>query len=197
MDEVNKDVKQEEAQPSQESTEEQKQPENVSEDEKTTQGVVDKGVYESVQEALRREREEKKQAKSENSELLKRLEALESRDEDSEDEDKPVDYRSELLWLQAKDPFVKDNLDLIEQEVAEHPRKSIADAVSAVKVKIFDRMNTEISQAEIKPPKQAKPTATAEEEQPELTGDPLKDALEGKLNVSQLQLDAMRHQLRK
>lgn len=206
MSEKKEDVKEEEATPTPVPEEKEQTPEppkedKVSEDVKPPE-VVDKTVYEKVREDMQAERQAKREANTKNAELETRIAELESRDveETLEDEDKPqTDPRVDVIYAMNKDPFVKENLDLIETRMSEKGMK-INEAILSVKSELFDRIQKEVDAAPSNTPlKQEKPTAT-EEAQPkeELSADPkadLEKALKGELDIDPAQLEAIKRAL--
>lgn len=210
MEEPKKDVKPEGTTPTpvQEKTEETTvETTEVSEDVKTpeveTEETVDKSVYENVRDAMRKEREEKKAVKGENEELLKRIESLENTQEteDIEDiqRDQQRDPRVDIIYEMNRDPFVKDNLDLIEARMTDNPTMNVSDATLSIKAELFDRIQKETPAPTNKPLKQEKPTATGEAQtKVELSDDPsanLKKALKGELDIDPAQLEAIKRAL--
>jgi hypothetical protein len=198
MAEEAKDVKEEVAEPTP-VQEEIKQSEEVSEDVKTPKDVIDKDVYVKVREDMKAERAAKREAQAKTRELEERIAELESRGVEEPDLD-GNDPRVEVLYQINKDPFVKDNLDLIEEKMATE-KMDIKSAVSAVKSEMFDRIQREVTTApESKTLKQEKPTATAEDiPKSQLTGDPEKDiqaALRGELDINPAQLESIKRYLR-
>lgn len=195
MSEKKEDVKKEEVQPAP-VPEKKEQPAEVSEDVKTP--TVDKTVYESVRGAMRSERAKKKEAQVEVTELRKRVEELEDTDTDVELEDPVKDSRVDIMFSMAKDPFVKDNLDLIEQEM-DASKSDVDAAVRNVKADFFDRIQKAEAPVANKPLKNEKPAATDEaKEKAELTDDPkanLQKALKGELDIDPAQLEAIRRAL--
>lgn len=193
MENENKDVKPDEANvaPVQEQTE---QTEEVSEDVKTPD-VVDKNVYEKVREAMKTEREAKRVAEARATELEERIAKLEqTRTTDDYTDYDPYKAKTDILFLMNKDAFVKENLDLIEQKMTDNPSLDVTSAVREVKSDFFDRIQKEVTSVEPNQPlKQEKPTATPEKTRPELTGNVLKDAMEGKIeNVPNEQMVAIK-----
>jgi len=169
----------------------------VSEDVKTPE-AVDKKVYESVREAMKREREERKAKEVKVAELEKRLQELESAKaepvyEPETQEDVRTKAKVDILYLVQTDPFVKDNLTLIQEKMEENSRLTAREAVKELKSDFFDRMQKEISRAEPEvPPKQLNPKGTTEEPK----GNVLKDALEGRIaSADPLQLEAYKRVL--
>jgi hypothetical protein len=164
---------------------------DVSEDVENSD-AVDREVYEKVREDMRSERKAKREAQAKAKELEERLTKLEQTRKTT-----GGDPRLDVLYLVNKDPFVKDNLDIIEQKMEENPEMDVRQALSAVKAELFDRIQKEISAEPNQLPKQEKPTATQEQISPELTGDTLKDALDGKIDMPPEQLAAMKRVLGK
>jgi hypothetical protein len=160
-------------------------------------GTVEKSVYEKVREAMKAERAEKRQALSEVEQLRKRIEELESRGDD--DDKKPArDPRLDVLYLVQKDQFVKENLDLIEQKMTDNPHLDVNAAVREVKAEMFDLIEKEVAKSTSnQPQKQERPTAVPEPSRYEPSGDAIKDALDGKLNVPPEQLIAIKRVLGK
>lgn len=187
-----KDVNQEQVQapPVQEGNE---QVSNVSED-VNTQGTVDKSIYESVRESMKKEREAKKAAQAKNAELEERLKSLEMRQtnvDDNEDYD-PYKAKTDILFLMNKDAFVKDNLDLIEEKMTE-TGLTVQEAIKDVKADFFDRIQKATTTVDNKPPKQEKTIATQEVPRQQFSGNIVQDALGGKLgNISPDQLAAIK-----
>jgi hypothetical protein len=189
------DVKKEEVQPTP-VPEKKEQPVEVSEDVKPP--TVDKSVYDKVREAMRSERADKKEAQAEIVELRTRVEELENTETDL-DLDEPVkDSRVDIMFLMAKDPFVKDNLDLIEQEMTT-TKSDVKTAVKNVKADFFDRIQKETTAPSNKPLKNEKPTATGEEEVEQPLGDDpsknFKEALKGNLDIDPMQLEAIKRHM--
>lgn len=165
-----------------------------------TPDVVDRNVYEKVREAMQKEREEKRVKEAQITELNERIAKLETSRTERDDEDyDPYKAKTDILFLMNKDPFVKDNLDLIEQKMTDNPQLDVASALKEVKAEMFDRIQKEVSSVEDnKPLKQEKPTATQEQVRPELSGNVLKDAVDGKIeNVPPEQLAAIKRVLGK
>lgn len=154
-------------------------------------GVTDtvaKNVYEKVREAMKAERASKREALSEVENLRKRIEELE-RSGDSEEEETPQrDPRLDVLYLVNKDPFVKENLDLIEQRMSENPRLDVNQAIRELKADMFDRIEKEITVPTNNFPKTERPTAIVEPVQHKPTGNFLEDALSGKIPMPPEQL---------
>jgi len=180
-------------------TPEVKPKKEVSEDVKPP--MVEKSVYEKVREAMKSEREAKREAKERNTELEERIAKLESQkpEETYGDEERtPYEAKTDLLFLMNKDPFVKENLDLIEEKMTDNPNIDIRAAVSELKADFFDRIQKESSTIENKILKQTTPTATEEEVTPKRPKDSnrlLKDVLDGKVDVDPAQLEAIKHYL--
>lgn len=198
MAEEQKDVKPEESQASSESTETKEQSEEASEGVKTPEDVVDKSVYEKVREAMKSEREQRKQKDSELTELQAKIEKLEqSRQSEEQTSDyDPYKAKTDILFMMNKDPFVKDNLDLVEEKMTGNPNMDVQSAVQQVKADFFDRIEKEVSNTESnKPLKQEKPTATEEQTPPKTSGNVWKDAISGKVDIDPEQLAAIRRQL--
>ncbi len=208
MANVSPDANQEQAQaPSGPSTEEKKPEPTVSEDAKPQESEVQETdtksyqqKYEEARKAMRQEREGKKAKEAEIQKLTQRIEQLESResrtvvDEDITESGERKDPRTEVLWLMNRDPFVKENLDLIEQKMTEDSSLDVNQAVTAVKSELFDRIqNVDSPTPSNSPQKQEKPTATSEPEAKQNKEEfSLKDALAGKVDMNPMQLDAIR-----
>lgn len=173
-------------------------PKEVKEDVKTPQATVDKTVYEKVREDMKAEREAKRQEQTKVRELEERLAEIESRNTEEPPEDR--DPRVDVLYEMNRDPFVKENLDLIEQKMSDDHSMDIRQATREIKAELFDRIQKEVGSAPSNQNlKQEKPTAT-DEEQPkaELGTDPsdnFKRALKGELDVDPAQLEAIRRHM--
>ena len=198
MENEKKGVKPEEAETSPK-PEEEKQSAEASEGVKTPEDVVSRKVYEKVREAMKTEREAKKEKQSQVVELEERIANLEQGEEVEEDTDyDPYKAKTDILFLMNKDPFVKENLDLIEEKMASNPKLNVRAATREIKAEFFDRIQKETSSQTPQKEtliKQEKPTADEEERKPETTGDAFKDALAGKTEVDPRQLEAIKRQL--
>jgi CRISPR/Cas system CSM-associated protein Csm2 small subunit len=160
--------------------------------------TVSKNVYEKVREAMKNERAQKKEALSELENLRKRVEELEGRSGDENEEVQRQDPRLDVLYLVNKDPFVRENLDLIEQRMAENPRLDVKQAVREIKADMFDRIEKEISvPTNNNIQKTERPTAIREPVTYKPSGNALKDALEGKIQIPSEQLASIRRVLGK
>ena len=168
---------------------------DVSEDVKTpaVEGQVDQSVYEKVREAMKSERTEKKAEKARNSELEARIAELESQNPQQET---PKEYGSyeakvDVLTLMNKDPFFKENTDLIESKMSENPSMDARTALREVKAEFFDRIQKESNPVEVnKPLTQQRPTAAAEPTQ--VANDvKLKDYLAGTAEMNPMQKRAI------
>lgn len=128
---------------------------------------VDRKVYEKVREDMLKYKDEKKAKDAKVAELEARLAAVEStRGTDDEGEDEPEDTRTkakvDILYLVQTDPFVKENLDLIEEKMADNPNMTAQAAIKEIKSDFFDRMQKEVSSAEPEVlPKQINPKGTS------------------------------------
>lgn len=89
---------------------------------------------------------------------------------------------TELNFLINKDPFVRENLDLIEDEMRSS-RVGAREAIKNVKEAVLDRIlsGTPNAQTHTGIPNQIKPTATPEETEPEIKGSYYQAAKEGKI----------------
>jgi len=152
--------------------------------------AVDRKVYEQVRDDMKAEREAKKLANAKNAELEARIAELESRPDSDDDDQGDVKTKAkvEILYLVQSDPFVKENLDLIEDKMADNPRMTAQQAIKELKSDFFDKMQKEVSKAEPeKPFKQLNPKG----ESIPYRGDIVKEALEGKYeNADPAQLEA-------
>lgn len=150
----------------------------VSEDVKPP--TVDRKVYEQVREDMKAEREAKKLANTKNAELAARITELESRREPVDDEPQTEEgvrtkAKVDVLYLMQTDPFVKDNLDLIEDEMADDSSLTASQAVEKVQAKLFRKLSFEVAKSEPEvPPKNLNPKGNS------TTRDVIKDALSGK-----------------
>lgn len=187
------------------STDESKQTPTVNQDVQNG-GVVEKKVYEQVRNDMLKEREEKRKFKAENAALEQRiakLEQLVQKGDDDDDDDKivytPAKAQSEIMDLMTRDPFVKDNLDLIEQKMSENPALTVNDAVKELKSDFFDRINKEATpQTNINIKQERPSTTTGEKPSDNRVANPsLDDALNGKIDIDPLQLEAIRRHLRR
>ena len=172
---------------------------DVSEDVKTpaVEGQVDQSVYEKVREAMKSERTEKKAEKARNSELEARIAELES--QTPQQEKTPNEYGSyeakvDVLTLMNKDPFFKENTDLIESKMSDNPSMDAQTALREVKAEFFDRIQKESNPVEVnKPLTQQRPTAAAEPTQQVAKDVTLKDVMAGKTEIDPMQLEAIRN----
>ncbi|MFA6445741.1 MAG: hypothetical protein WCW14_00625 [Candidatus Paceibacterota bacterium] len=179
----------------------QEQDENstvVREDEKTPDTKVDRKVYESVRDAMKREREEKRAKDTKIAELEARLAEVESRrgaedDEDDEPQDSMTKAKVDILYLVQTDPFVKENLDLIEEKMTDNPRLTAKEAIKEIKSDFFDRMSKEsVKAAPEVPLKQITPKGNSTITRENV----IKDALEGRnANADSAQMEAYRRQI--
>ena len=136
--------------------------------------TVDRKVYEQVRDDMKAEREAKKSANVKNAELEARIAELETRpvsDDDTDQGDVRTKAKVEILYLVQSDPFVKENLDLIEDKMADNPKMTAQTAIKELKSDFFDKMQKEVSQSEPeKPLKQLNPkgdsTIKGEDEEP-------------------------------
>jgi hypothetical protein len=150
--------------------------------------TVDRKVYEQVRESMQKERAERKAKDLKIAELEKRLTEVETQGTDDEEEgDVRTKAKVEILYLINSDPFVKENLDLIEDKMADNPKMTAQAAIKELKSDFFDKMQKEVSQSEPeKPLKQLNPKGNTIERK-----DIIKDALEGKVeNADPAQLEA-------
>jgi len=153
--------------------------------------VVDRKVYEQVRDDMKAEREAKRVANAENAKLAARIAELESRrepvyDEPDTEESVRTKAKVDVLYLMQTDPFVKDNLDLIEDEMADDASLTASQAVEKVQAKLFRKLSFEVAKSEPEvPPKNLNPKGNS------TTRDVIKDALSGKNeNVDPSQLAA-------
>ena len=141
---------------------------------------VDRTVYEKVREDMLKYKAEKKQSSAELDALRAEVEALKSAKESDDLElDEPEDTRTkakvDILYLVQTDPFVKANLDLIEEKMAENPKLTAKEAIKELKSDFFDGMQKELAKSEPEVPlKQINPKGNS------TTRDVIKDALSGK-----------------
>lgn len=127
---------------------------------------VERKVYEKVREDMLKYKDEKKAKDAELAEIKARLAAVESTrvsdDEDGEPEDTRTKAKVDILYLVQTDPFVKENLDLIEERMAENPNMTAQAAIKEIKSDFFDRMQKEVSRSEPEvPPKQITPKGSS------------------------------------
>jgi glutamate racemase len=128
-----------------------------------TPATVDRKVYEQVRDDMKAEREAKRLANQKNAELEARIAELETRrepvdDEPVTEEDVRTKAKVDVLYLMQTDPFVKDNLDLIEDEMADDPRLTASQAVEKVQAKLFRKLSFEVTKSEPEvPPKNLNP----------------------------------------
>lgn len=145
-------------------------------------------VAENLKRALQAEREEKKQLKA----------ALEAAQRQAPTTPAPAPQAPEqndvertfyqtvadvsLMKLVAKDAFIRENLDLIENEIAQTGADPLS-AANAVKARIFDKTMQETKgQATTQvPPVQLNSTPLPEQQRPEFTGNAYQDAIAGKI----------------
>lgn len=141
---------------------------------------VDRTVYEKVREDMLKYKAEKKQSSAELDALRAEVEALKSaKESDDFEPDEPEDTRTkakvDILYLVQTDPFVKANLDLIEEKMAENPKLTAKEAIKELKSDFFDGMQKELAKSEPEVPlKQINPKGNS------TTRDVIKDALSGK-----------------
>lgn len=141
---------------------------------------VDRTVYEKVREDMLKYKAEKKQSSAELDALRAEVEALKSaKESDDYEPDEPEDTRTkakvDILYLVQTDPFVKANLDLIEEKMAENPKLTAKEAIKELKSDFFDGMQKELAKSEPEVPlKQINPKGNS------TTRDVIKDALSGK-----------------
>lgn len=141
---------------------------------------VDRTVYEKVREDMLKYKAEKKQSSAELDALRAEVEALKSaKESDDLEPDEPEDTRTkakvDILYLVQTDPFVKANLDLIEEKMAENPKLTAKEAIKELKSDFFDGMQKELAKSEPEVPlKQINPKGNS------TTRDVIKDALSGK-----------------
>lgn len=141
---------------------------------------VDRTVYEKVREDMLKYKAEKKQSSAELDALRAEVEALKlAKESDDFEPDEPEDTRTkakvDILYLVQTDPFVKANLDLIEEKMAENPKLTAKEAIKELKSDFFDGMQKELAKSEPEVPlKQINPKGNS------TTRDVIKDALSGK-----------------
>lgn len=141
---------------------------------------VDRTVYEKVREDMLKYKAEKKQSSAELDALRAEVEALKSAKESddyepAEPEDTRTKAKVDILYLVQTDPFVKANLDLIEEKMAENPKLTAKEAIKELKSDFFDGMQKELAKSEPEVPlKQINPKGNS------TTRDVIKDALSGK-----------------
>lgn len=141
---------------------------------------VDRTVYERVREDMLKYKAEKKQSSAELDALRAEVEALKSaKESDDYDPAEPEDTRTkakvDILYLVQTDPFVKANLDLIEEKMADNPKLTAKEAIKELKSDFFDGMQKELAKSEPEVPlKQINPKGNS------TTRDVIKDALSGK-----------------
>jgi hypothetical protein len=129
-------------------------------------------------------------ANTKNAELEARIAELESAKGTEDDDEDQGDVRTkakvEILYLINSDPFVKANLDLIEDRMTDNPRLTAKEAITEIKSEFFDKMQQEVSNSEPeKPLKQLNPKGNT------VRKDIIKDALSGKVeNADPAQLEA-------
>lgn len=150
---------------------------------------VDRRVYEKVREDMLKYKEEKKAKEAKIAELEARILAVESTKETVYEEPDDADTRTkakvDILYLVQTDPFVKENLDLIEEKMSDNPKMSAQAAIREIKSDFFDRMQKEVAKAEPEvPPKQVNPKGNST----------IKDALEDE-NADPRQMAAYKAQL--
>ncbi len=128
---------------------------------------VDRKVYEKVREDMLKYKDEKKAKDAKVAELEARLAAVEATrgtdyDGDVEPEDTRTKAKVDILYLVQTDPFVKENLDLIEEKMADNPNMTATAAIKEIKSDFFDRMQREVSSSEPEVlPKQINPKGTS------------------------------------
>jgi len=141
---------------------------------------VDRTVYERVREDMLKYKAEKKQSSAELDALRAEVEALKSAKESddfepAEPEDTRTKAKVDILYLVQTDPFVKANLDLIEEKMADNPKLTAKEAIKELKSDFFDGMQKELAKSEPEVPlKQINPKGNS------TTRDVIKDALSGK-----------------
>lgn len=141
---------------------------------------VDRTVYEKVREDMLKYKAEKKQSSAELDALRAEVEALKSAKESddyepAEPEDTRTKAKVDILYLVQTDPFVKANLDLIEEKMADNPKLTAKEAIKELKSDFFDGMQKELAKSEPEVPlKQINPKGNS------TTRDVIKDALSGK-----------------
>lgn len=156
---------------------------------------VDRKVYEKVREDMLAYKAEKKAKDQEleaikaEIETLKNAQTQVTEDEGLSEPDTRTKAKVDILYLVQTDPFVKENLDLIEEKMAENPHMTAQTAIKEIKSDFFDRMQKEVAKAEPEVlPKQVKPQGNSTTEQ---RGDVIKEALEGRNeNADPRQLEA-------
>lgn len=123
---------------------------------------VDRRVYEKVREDMLAYKAEKKAKEAKIADLEARILAVEAAKVEVDDEPEDGDVRTkakvDILYLVQTDPFVKENLDLIEEKMSENPKMTAQAAIKEIKSDFFDRMQKEVSRTEPEvPPKQINP----------------------------------------
>ena len=184
--EVKQDAPSEEVQPQEENS-------DVVSDETAK---VDREVYEKVRKDMFTYKAEKKAKDVKVAELEARLAAIESTT-DSEDEgedqgDVRTKAKVEILYLINSDPFVKENLDLIEDKMADNPKMTAQTAIKELKSDFFDKMQKEVSTSEPeKPLKQINPKGSSTTRE-----NIIRDAVKGKNeNADPAQIQAYEQQM--
>lgn len=161
---------------------------------------VDRTVYERVREDMLKYKAEKKQSSAELDALRAEVEALKSAKESddyepSEPEDTRTKAKVDILYLVQTDPFVKANLDLIEEKMSDNPKLTAKEAIKELKSDFFDGMQKELAKADPEVPlKSINPKGNSTTEKSNV----IKDALEGSNeNADPRQLAAYREQLKR
>jgi hypothetical protein len=193
MNEQNKDVKQNETQAQSNA---QEQTPNVSEDVNSQGDKVDKSVYEKVREAMKAERQQRKEKDAKIAELEAKINKLGQTPPQEGDYD-PYKAKTDLLFEMNKDPFLKENLDLVEDKMSDNPNLDVRQAITAVKAEFFDRIEKESVVESTKPPKQEKPTAVQETKK-QIVDSPksfFQRAIKGEIDIDPAQLEAIRRHL--
>lgn len=158
---------------------------NASEGVTTQETVISREAYENVKKSMQEERAAKKALKEENARLKAQLEGTTDKTTSTSEEAKV-----EILYLMNKDPFVKDNLDLIEERMSEDGL-TVQEAVKELKSELFDKIHTEVVKQVDVPPKQLITRSVQETRETVV-----KDAIDGKLeNADPRQLEAYKSAL--
>lgn len=205
MENEPKDAKEEEAQPTPDSSpEEQKQAPIVSEDAKTQEADTEEAKpegksyqekYEEARKAMQNERESKREALAKTKELEERLEAGQAKNTEAptyRDEDK-----NSVLKALSTDKFAQENIDLIIGKMEENAAYDVVSAIHAVKSDILDKIQADEGETKPEVIKSEKPTATeqAEVNTPAATSNRLEDALAGKMDIDPAQAETIRRML--
>ena len=209
MTEQKEDVKQEEAETPSVSTEQNEQEsveetQPVEEDVKTQETDSEEESVEETEPAISQDAIEKENYKralqkerAKRKDAQKAVEALEaektttpepqvSEPESTDDINQQWQKMQADVYLTKKmqeDPSFKDRVDLVRQEMESDLTITAEMADMRVKSNIFDEMHSEEPQEEVKKIKQIKNTATPEPTKPKLSKSPMKDLMDGKLEV--------------